>query len=77
MVSHPEGLCEDGVTTHLQKAMADHTLMAGVIAEGKDAELCAEEVFSIIVGTYPTIFDGLVQGQGTYDGVQPSPTGQA
>eukprot|EP00972_Heterocapsa_arctica_P114076 16440625-Heterocapsa_arctica.AAC.1 len=27
--------------------------------------------------TYPTIFDGLIQGQGTDDGVQPRPTGHA
>eukprot|EP00972_Heterocapsa_arctica_P097820 14432679-Heterocapsa_arctica.AAC.1 len=49
MVSNPEGLSDDGVITRLQKAEKDHTTMAGVIAEGKDAELGDEEIFSIVV----------------------------
>eukprot|EP00972_Heterocapsa_arctica_P087124 12845387-Heterocapsa_arctica.AAC.1 len=77
MVSNPEGLIEGGVTARLQKAERDHTLMAGIIANGKDAELGNEEIFSIVVGSYPAIFDGLVQGHGTVTGVQLPPTGPA
>eukprot|EP00972_Heterocapsa_arctica_P053528 7883206-Heterocapsa_arctica.AAC.1 len=51
--------------------------MAGIIAGGEESELGDEEIFSIVVGNFPTIFDGLVQDQGTDAGVQHSLTGQA